>query len=174
MDEEPVIGVDLDHTCWDTDEYVEHRSKTFGYKGDYSEVKTEYGAFDPDAFADLMDVTIEEVEETLSEAEQFIYNGVEEALQELPGKIVIVTRGLEDWQSTKVEKSGLMEYADDYKVVEGTLDEKPKTETDIDFLIDNRGKEIERDGLPDERKFQVDHPETDLQDAAEYVKRVLE
>ncbi|MFB6203251.1 MAG: HAD-IA family hydrolase [Candidatus Nanohaloarchaea archaeon] len=136
------IGIDFDRVLFDTDAFKDHLFSTFpDFDTTYDRAKQD-GVYDPERHARLMGVEPEEIYRELDRADRFLYSDVE-VLKEVDHRVVIVTRGDQEFQELKLERSGVLEYVDGYIVVQ----DAPKGR-DVDFLIDDREKEVQRADVP--------------------------
>ena len=151
------IGIDFDRVLFKTDEFKQHLSERFKeFEETYPEAK-ENGAYYPGKHAEVMDTTISEIFDELEKTSKFLYDDAEK-LEELrnKNKVVIVSRGDQKFQEEKIRDSGVLDFVDDFHIVE----ERPKDTIDIDFLVDDWKKELERVDVPgflfDRDKHSVD------------------
>ncbi len=84
-----------------------------------------------------------------------LYDDIER-LNDIDIEKIIITRGKRDFQRAKIEGSGIMEYVDDYRIVDGYYS---KNFEDIDILIDDTLDELY--GF-NGRKIHFDREEADL------------
>lgn len=158
-----IIGVDFDRVLFDTDRFNEEMKEATGLHHVEADVYDENGNYSPEKHAEACDVDVDEVYSFVEEnIRKFIYPDVK-ALEELDHEIWIVTRGNESFQRAKIDNSGLEKIAEKVKVVE-----EGGKDVGIDFLIDDREKELEMADLPG---YVLDRGQETLKDAIEEVKQ---
>lgn len=113
-----------------------------GFSDTYSEAR-ENGLYNPKKHAELLEVEVEEIFQHIEHARNFLYADIDE-LEEVNHELVIVSRGDQEFQELKIKESGVLEYINDYTVVE----EGSKQVDGIDALVDDREKELERVDIP--------------------------
>lgn len=158
------IGLDFDRVLFDTesfDKYYKDHVEGLHHVEDPAPV--EYGVYDPEMHAELCGIPKERIwkvfEQDLS---QFLYRDMD-LLDELNHELVIVTRGHEKFQRSKVEASGITGKVEDVIVVQ----EESKDSIDIDLLVDDSQQEIERVKIP---SVHIERPEEGLEKVLEKVK----
>lgn len=158
------IGLDFDRVLFDTDsfdDYYKDHVKGLHHVEDPAPV--EHGVYDPEMHAEICGIPKERIwkvfEHSLS---QFLYNDMD-LLDEINHELVIVTRGHEKFQRSKVEASGIAEKVEKIIVVQ----EESKDSVDIDLLADDNLEEIERVNIP---TVHVKRPEEGLDKVLEKVK----
>lgn len=163
------IGIDFDRVLFKTDEFKDHLLQRFDDFEETYQDALEDGVYRPEEHAKLMDVKVDHILYELSKASEFLYNDVkilEETGEEL--ELIIVSRGEPEFQGKKIRESGILDVIPEFKVVE----QKPKDQVaDIDFLIDDYKKELERVDVPG---FLFDRSKHTIQDAIEKVEEVRE
>jgi phosphomannomutase len=139
------IGIDFDRVLFDTDAFKNELNEKFPEFSDtYDKAKKE-GFYNFEEHAKLMDVQEEKLLEEMRKCQEYLYEDLEklEKLRE-ENDLVIVTRGDPVIQKEKLEYSGVLQYVDEYEIVkEGTKDV-----AEIDVLVDDWKKEIDRIDLP--------------------------
>lgn len=154
------LGLDFDRVLFRTDAFKKMLKERFE---DFGETYPD-GIYDPEEHAERLGVDRDEILEVLEEAEKFVYSDVDllEGLEDL--ETVIVSRGDPVFQREKIEASGVEELVEDVKIVQ----EEPKDVAEIDFLVDDREKEVERVEVPGKV---LDRDSEDLSDAIEAARR---
>ncbi len=141
------IGIDFDRVLFDTDSFNKYlRENVEGLHHVETPPRDENGCYDPEKHAKLCGLDKDAVYQVLDERlEEFLYEDIEK-LEQLSDDVekIIVTRGKEKFQRQKVENSGALKYMDGLK----TLETGSKQVEGIDFLVDDRKKEIERVNIP--------------------------
>lgn len=157
-----IVGVDFDRVLFDTDRFNEEMKEATGLHHVESDVYDEDGNYSPEKHAEACEVDPASVYRFVEEnTRKFLYPDVKR-LEELDYEVWIVTRGEEKFQKAKIENSGIAELVDEVKIVEdGGKD------VGIDFLIDDRRKELEMADLPG---YVLDRSQENLGDAVEEVK----
>lgn len=155
-----IIGFDFDRVLFRTDEFKEYLESKFpGFLDSYPD-----GVYEPEKHAKNMDAEIAEIYQALEKAGDFLYDDVG-LLNSIEGfEIIIVSRGDPKFQRRKIEHSGVLEYIDGAEIV---TDEK-KDSTGIDFLVDDREKEVEESDIPG---MVFDRDEHTMEDAIDAIKR---
>lgn len=165
-----ILGIDFDNVLFNTgefDQYMRDNVEEMEHVED-PEPLDENGNYDPERHAEILGFDPEKIYSILHDLEKFIYDDVD-ALNELPEEVelLIVTRGNLRFQSTKIQNSGILDYVDDYVVVE----KGSKEVEGIDFLIDDREKEHEQIDIPG---MLFDRSKHSMNDAVEKVKKLRE
>jgi len=156
-----IIGFDFDRVLFKTDEFKEFLDREIeGFLEKYPEE----GNYDPEEHAERLGIEVEEIYNALEKAEDFLYNDAE-SLEELREdfKIVIVSRGDPYFQEKKIENSGVLEHVDGFFIVE----EGSKDEINIDFLVDDWDREVERVDVPG---YIIDRSEEDLGEVIDFLR----
>lgn len=136
------IGIDFDRVLFDTDAFNEYiKNETRLHHVD-AEVYDSQGNYDPERHAKACGIPVKEIYDAMENLERFLFDDVE--LLEKLDDVVIVTRGEEEFQVRKLEGSGILEFVDDYIVVENGS----KDVDGIDFLVDDWEKELDDAGVP--------------------------
>lgn len=159
-----MIGFDFDRVLFKTDEFKEFLDREIeGFLDKYPEE----GNYDPEKHAERLGIDVEEIYRALEKAEDFLYPDTEE-LEELRDdfKIVIVSRGDPYFQEKKIEGSGALEHVDGFFIVEESL----KDEINIDFLVDDWEKEVERIDVPG---YVMDRSKEDLGEVVDFLREEL-
>jgi len=159
------IGIDFDRVLFKTDEFNKYLKKETGLHHVDENVYDEYGCYSPKKHAEASGVEIEEVYDALNDLKKFLYDDVENIKEIANHEFFIVTRGEEKFQRAKVKASGADKLVEKVIVVQ----ERPKDVEEIDFLIDDRKKELE---MADIDGFVLDRSKNCLQDAIEEVKDI--
>jgi FMN phosphatase YigB (HAD superfamily) len=156
------VGVDFDRVLFDTDAFKKELNRHFPrFNETYAEANRD-GYYNLEKHAELLEVEESEIIETMRDSADYLYGDVEK-LSDLQYEVVIVTRGDPVIQKEKMEESGVLDYVDDYFIVQ----EDSKDVGGIDFLIDDRKVEIEEADLPG---FVLDREKDSLEDAVEAVR----
>jgi len=139
------IGFDFDRVLFDTDSFNDYLKEKTGLHYVDADVYDEHGCYSPEKHAEASGIDVEEVYGAMKNLNQFLYKDIDE-LRKLRNnhELVIVTRGEEKLQKKKVKNSGAERLFDKLFVVQ----EGSKEVGDIDFLVDDRKKEIERVSVP--------------------------
>jgi hypothetical protein len=158
------IGLDFDRVLFDTDSFNEY------LKGEVKDLKhvdsspyNEHGVYSPKIHAELCGIDVEDIYEKMTDLEKFLDSDIS-VLESFDHEFVIVTRGESEFQKRKVEGSGANKYVEDVIVVE----KGSKDVVGIDFLIDDRKKELEQANLPG---FEFNRQKHDLKQAIEEAER---
>lgn len=136
------VGIDFDRVLFDTDAFNEYLKEKAGLRHVDADVYDEHGNYDPAKHAEACGVPVEKVYDAMNDLEQFLFDDVE--LLEKLDDVVIVTRGEKGFQERKIHATSVLEYVDDFFVIEDGV----KDVDDIEFLVDDREEEIERSGVP--------------------------
>lgn len=162
------IGLDFDRVLFDTDSFDDfYKEKVEGLHHVEDPAPIKNGCYNPEMHAELCEVPIEEIwkvfEQDLS---QFLYGDIEllEEFQE-DHELVIVSRGHERFQRSKIEASGADRYVEEVHIVQ----EEPKDSVDINFLVDDREEELERVKIPG---ILLKRPEDGLKNVIEEVNEL--
>lgn len=140
------IGLDFDRVLFDTDsfdDFYKENTRLFHVDAD---VYDEFGDYDPSKHAKECGIDPETVysifEEDLS---RFLYDDID-FLKKLKEEhtLIIVTRGNKRFQKAKIEASSILDYVDNFVIVEG----ERKDIADIEFLVDDREEEINSVDVP--------------------------
>jgi FMN phosphatase YigB (HAD superfamily) len=165
-----IVGFDFDRVLFDTEKFKDHLFRSIdGFDETYSEAVDENNVYRPKKHAEILDISMEEFWHAVEYADQCLYEDVDK-LEQLPGDLraVIVSRGAQTFQTEKIKKSGILDYVDEFIVVQ----ERAKDEaTGIDFLVDDASIELERTSLPKERLIHFKRSEEDLQDVLSKLKQ---
>lgn len=133
------IGIDFDRVLFDTDKFNEYLKEETGLHHVEADIYDENGCYSPEKHAEASGIDVEEVYKVMEDLNTFLYSDVD-GLNELKPEheLIIVTRGEEKFQRAKVKNSGAQRLFDELFIVqEGTKDVG-----DIDFIIDDRKKEV--------------------------------
>jgi FMN phosphatase YigB (HAD superfamily) len=155
-----IIGFDFDRVLFRTDEFKEFlEEKIPGFLEEYPEERP----YDPEMHAEKLGVEKQRILDELGEADRFVYGDLE-ILEDFPEnfELVIVSRGDPALQEKKIQNSGVLDHFDNFFIVE---DEK-KDSVEIDFLVDDREKEVEDVDVPG---YVFDRSEEDLEDVREFI-----
>lgn len=162
------IGLDFDRVLFDTDSfddfYKEH-VEGLHHVEDPAPVKN--SCYDPEIHAELCEIPIERIWKVFNhDLSKFLYSDVN-LLEELGENhtVVIVSRGHERFQKSKIEASKADKYVEEVHIVQ----EESKDSVDIDFLVDDRVKELERVKIPGAH---LNRPEESLEKVVEKVKEL--
>lgn len=151
------IGIDFDRVLFKTEDFKQHLFNEFEEFEETYEKAVKNGFYEPQKHAELMNTTVGKIFQELQNTSKFLYEDVGK-IQKLRDsfEVVIVSRGDPVFQRGKIVDSGVRKYIDDYFIVQ----EKPKDTVEIDFLVDDREKELERVDVPgflfDREKHSVD------------------
>jgi hypothetical protein len=152
------IGVDFDRVLFETDsfnEYIENQVE--GLEKVDTPPYNEHGVYSPEIHAKMCGIDTEDIYEAMENLERFLYDDSEQ-LKQSDHEIVLVSRGQPKFQKRKMEASGAKKLVDEVIVIQkGAKDVK-----DIEFLIDDRKKELEKAGVPG---FEFDRKQHSLEDA---------
>jgi|GEM_PF-490806 hypothetical protein len=164
------VGVDFDRVLFNTEEFKDYLEEEIpGFLDSYG-LDTGQG-YDPEQHAKIMDISPDEIYGTLNcGSSRFLYEdiGVLDDLEKEHGhEVVIISRGDEEFQSTKIENAELNQ---DHCIVTGKSDENPKQlgentqhpdRDPIEYLIDDR--EYEHENFRGEG-FHLKRPDDSLED----------
>ena len=158
------IGLDFDRVLFDTDSFDDYyKNHVKGLHHVENPAPVEYGVYDPEMHAELCGIPKERIwkvfEQDLS---QFLYKDID-LLDKIDHELIIVTRGHEKFQRSKVKASGITEKVEKIFVVQ----EESKDSIDIDLLVDDSKEEIERVSIP---SVHIQRPEEGLEKVLEKVK----
>jgi len=140
------IGIDFDRVLFNTDEFNKiYSSSIKGLHHVSSPKPTKHGVYCPEAHAQLCGIDPQRIWDFFKEQslEDFLYSDVK-LLNELKHELIIVTRGNERFQKMKLKKSGILEIVDDFVIVQ----DEDKDVAEIDALVDDRKKELDRVDVP--------------------------
>jgi len=160
------IGIDFDRVLFDTDSFDEYmKQETEGLHHVEADVEDEYGNYDPEKHARECGIEPGKVWDALKKLEKFVYEDVEK-LEELDEhELVIVTRGNQKFQRTKIENSGVEKFFDKvYTVQQGS-----KEVGEIEFLVDDREEELDQVDVPG---FKFDRSKHEIEDIVEKVREL--
>ncbi|MFB6241881.1 MAG: hypothetical protein ABEJ36_03705 [Candidatus Nanosalina sp.] len=151
------IGVDFDRVLFRTDEFNEYLKEETGLHHVEEDVYDEDGCYSPEKHAKACEVDVEDVYKAMKDLNRFLYGDVDKLRELKPEhELVVVTRGEEKFQRTKVRNSGVQRLFDQLLIVQGAT----KDVADIDFLVDDREKEIKEANVPgmifDREKHDID------------------
>jgi len=158
-----IVGFDFDRVLFMTEEFKKLLDEEVpGFLEHYPDE----GHYDPKKHAKNIGVDVDEIFEVIEKSSDFVYEDVEklERLRE-EHRLIIVTRGDPYFQERKIVDSGILEHVDGYFIVQ----EEDKDEIDIDFLVDDREKELEDVSAPG---FLMDRDEDDLSDVITAIKDI--
>ena len=158
------IGLDFDRVLFDTDSFDDfYKNHVEGLYHVESPAPVKHGVYDPEMHAELCDIPKERIWNVFEhDLSQFLYKDIE-LLDEIEHELVIVTRGHEKFQRSKVEASGIADNVEDVFVVQ----EESKDSVDIDLLADDSSEEIERVNIP---TVKIERPEEGLEKVLERLK----
>jgi len=157
-----IIGLDFDRVLFRTDEFKEFLDEEVpGFLEHYPSE----GNYDPEKHAESMGIDVQRIFDVLEHAEDYLYEDVSE-LEKLreEHKLIVVSRGDPYFQERKIVDSGVVEHVDGYFIVE----EEPKDDINIDFLVDDREKELEDVSVPG---FLMKRNEHDISDIVRAVEK---
>ena len=138
------IGLDFDRVLFDTDRFNEYlKEEVEGLEHVDSSPYNDHGVYSPKIHAELCGIDVERIYRAMEDLERFLYDDIFD-LEEFDHSFVIVTRGESEFQRRKVESSGADKHVEDVIIVE----KGSKDVVEIDFLIDDRKKELEQANLP--------------------------
>lgn len=138
------IGIDFDHVLFNTEKFKQYLFEEIeNFDETYSDAKKK--VYTPERHAKILGIEPEKIYSVLENTDNFLYTDTEK-LEKLSEEhtVLIVSRGDKRFQNIKIEKSGALEHVDGLFIVH----EKSKDAAGIDFLVDDREKEIERAGVP--------------------------
>lgn len=156
-----IVGFDFDRVLFKTNEFKDLLDEEVpGFLENYPDE----GNYDPKVHAENIGVDVEEIFEVLKRSSDFLYRDIDrlEDLRE-NHRLIIVTRGDPYFQERKIVDSGILEHVDGYFIVQ----DEDKDEINIDFLVDDREKELEDVNVPG---FLMNRGEDDLSDVIEAVR----
>lgn len=159
------IGIDFDRVLFDTDHfddfYKEHVEGLYHVE-DPAPVK--HGCYDPELHAELCEIPKDRIWQVFDhDLSQFIYPDID-LLDDLGDhKLIIVTRGHEKFQRSKVEASKVSEKFDEIHVVQ----ENAKDCIDIDLLVDDSDEELNKIDVPG---IKISRPDEGLEKIIEEVR----
>lgn len=157
-----IVGIDFDRVLFDTDRFNEALKEATGLHHVDADVYDDRGNYSPEKHAEACGVNPEKIYSFVEDnVRKFLYPDVK-ALEDLDHEIWIVTRGEERFQRAKVENSGIEKLVDDVEIVENG-----DKDVGVDFLIDDRRKELEMADLPG---YVLDRSQENLSDAVEEVE----
>lgn len=157
------IGIDFDRVLFDTDSFDEYYKEETGLYHVDQDVFTSNGNYSPEKHAEACGIDIEKVYNAIDGLEKFLYDDVD-ALNKLEDhEIVLVTRGKGSFQRKKVEASGVEKFVNEIKIIESG----PKSKANIDLLVDDLEKEIEKTEVP---SFLFDRDIHDVEDIIKFVR----
>jgi hypothetical protein len=159
------IGLDFDRVLFDTDSFNKYlKENVEGLRHVDASPYNENEVYSPEIHAELCGIPVERIYEAISDTSQFLYPDFK-VLSDLDDEVVIVSRGEKEFQKAKIENSGVLEYVDDFYVIE----KGSKDQVDIDILVDDTLSETERADIP---TVLFKREEDDLNDAINKVKEV--
>lgn len=154
------IGVDFDRVLFKTDEFNSYlKNKVEGLQDVKTSPYNEHGVYSPEMHAEFCGIEVESIYEAMEDLNRFLYDDLK-VLEGSNHEIVIVSRGDKEFQEHKIRGSGADKFADKVIIVE----KGSKDVDNIDFLIDDRKKEIVDSELPG---FEFDRSIHGLDDALE-------
>lgn len=158
------IGIDFDRVLFQTDRFKEDLTKEFPRFGETYDQAKKDDFYNMKKHAEIMDVEIEELLKEIRKCSEYVYSDVD-VLDRLgeEHEIIIVTRGDPVIQREKLENSGVLEHVDGYQIVT----DRAKDVADIEFLIDDWEKELEKAGLPG---IILDREKDELRKILDYVE----
>ncbi|MFB6159003.1 MAG: hypothetical protein ABEJ95_05100 [Candidatus Nanohalobium sp.] len=153
------IGIDFDRVLFDTDSFNKYLKKHTGLHHVESDVYDRNGNYSPEKHAEACGIDVEEVYRTAENAQKFIYSDIEE-LEKLKPKhrLVLVTRGEQKLQEKKMEKTQVKQLFNEVHIIQ----EGSKDVDGIEFLVDDRKKEIEDAELPGMKFNREKHTAEDI------------
>lgn len=158
------IGIDFDRVLFDTDSFNDYlKEEVKGLEHVDAPPYDEHENYSPEIHADLCSIELEKIYEKIEGLDGFLLIEPEE-LEDREHEIVIVTRGEIEFQKAKIEATSVQEKVDDVFVVE----KGSKDVGEIDFLIDDQKREIEKAEIPG---FEFDHEKNTLMEALEEAER---
>jgi len=151
------IGVDFDRVLFKTDKFNEYlKDDVEGLEHVDASPYNEHGVYDPEIHAELCGIEVEKIYSVMQNLERFLYSDVDE-LENSEHEIILVSRGSREFQMHKIEGSEADQFVDKIFIVE----KGPKNVGEIDFLIDDRKKELEDAEVPG---FELDREIHSLKD----------
>lgn len=158
------VGLDFDRVLFKTEEFNEYLKDNTGLHHVDADVYDDYGCYSPDKHAEACGIDPEEVYDTVENLNRFLYSDIDE-LRKLKSdhELVIVTRGEKRLQKEKVKNSGADRLFDEIFIIQ----KGSKNVGGIDFLVDDREKEIRDSGLPG---LIFDREKKDMSDVIEKVR----
>jgi FMN phosphatase YigB (HAD superfamily) len=159
-----ILGIDFDRVLFDTDSFNDAMEEDIeGFHHTVEEPFDQNGNYSPEKHAEILGIPPEKIYQGAAEkAEEFLYPDVER-LEELSCDVVIVSRGESRFQETKIENSGIMEHVNGFVVIESGS----KDLDEIDLLVDDREKELEKVSIP---TFRFDREKHGIEDVIEWVE----
>ncbi|MFB6190789.1 MAG: hypothetical protein ABEJ91_04430 [Candidatus Nanohaloarchaea archaeon] len=159
-----ILGIDFDRVLFDTDSFNDAMEEDVGgFHHTEEEPFDRNGNYSPERHAEILDIPVERIYRGAAEkAGEFLYPDVEK-LERLPCEVVIVSRGEKKFQETKIENSGVMEHVNSFVVIESG----DKDLDEIDLLVDDREKELEKVSVP---TFHFDREKHGIEDVIEWVE----
>lgn len=158
------IGVDFDRVLFKTNEFNEYlKEEVDGLRHVDASPYNEHGVYDPEIHAELCDIDVKDIYKAMTDLEKFLYDDIG-ILKDLSHQAVIVSRGDSKFQKHKIKGSGADEFVEDVIVVE----KGSKNVGNIDFLIDDRKKELEDAGIPG---FELDREIHGLKDGLDEAEK---
>lgn len=162
------IGIDFDRVLFDTDGFKQVlKEELDGFEETYKEAHDSNDNYSGEKHVELMDVSEKKYYEVFNRCSEFLYSDIKklERLKE-DFELFIVSRGEENYQRLKIENSGADKFFDKVIIVE----EGSKDKVDIDFLVDDRKKEVERVEVP---SMLFNREKHDAEDLCEKVRSVF-
>lgn len=160
-----IVGLDFDRVLFRTNKFKEFLDeKVPGFLESYPDE----GNYDPEKHAENMSVDVKKIYQALEHCSEFLYEDVDK-LEELREdyRVIIVSRGDPYFQETKIEKSGILEHVDGFFIVQ----DEDKDAINIDFLVDDRQKELEDVSVPG---FLMNRDDSGLESVIDAVKEEFE
>lgn len=152
------IGIDFDRVLFRTDEFKQHLFNRFEmFEETYPDAKVDE-VYRPEKHAKLMGVKVSEIFDELHHAEDFLYSDVDTLEKLEDHELIVVSRGDSVYQKELIRNSEILEFVDDFFVIE----DGPKDSIDIDFLVDDWKKELERVEVPGLLFDRKKHSVTDI------------
>jgi FMN phosphatase YigB (HAD superfamily) len=155
-----IIGFDFDRVLFKTEEFKEFLDEKIpGFLDEYPVERP----YDPSKHAEKLGVEKQRILDELEEADRFVYGDLD-ILEDFPEsfELVIVSRGDPALQERKIQNSGVLDHFDNFFIVE----DESKDSVEIDFLVDDREKEVEDVDVPG---YVFDRSEESLEDVKEVI-----
>ncbi|MFB6100616.1 MAG: hypothetical protein ABEK16_05070 [Candidatus Nanohalobium sp.] len=158
------IGIDFDRVIFDTDSFNEYlKEEVEGLEHVETSPYNEHGVYSPEIHAEICGIDVERIYDAMEELGGFVYDDISD-ISSTDHELVLITRGQKYYQKKKIEGAGVEDKFDKTIVVE----KGSKDVADIDFLIDDQKREIEKAGVPG---FEFDREKHSLSDALEEAEK---
>lgn len=139
-----LIGFDFDGVLFDTDSFKERLEESIEDFSETYNLARDKNNYDPEKHAKILGISTKDILGVISDTESFLFEDVEE-IERLKDKhrIIIVTRGNEKFQREKIQRSGILDFINEYIIIDKSIKRFPKDKTGIDLLIDDSEEETD-------------------------------